>query len=576
MSDFAFVPLVNSEADVFTNGLTIASKDGLGDYKIGYVSSTPYTMKVGLYLSNMNLYFVFVTSVSVSDIDIYLVSPASTTLFDVTSVISNFEGGYYSEDSYNLVPNNTPCTVFASRQEALSAMGIPTPDVESGVVVTVLASPVDTPVTTDGVIVTVVGKLIDPNQQGGDSQPGGGQGTFDNSSDVIPIPDLPQLSAADTGLLTIFKPTLSELHDLGNYLWTNLTDFIENIQKMFSNPMDYFIAFHIVPCSPATGSARTVKLGLWDTNITMSPVLSQWYEHNCGYISIPEYWGNYLDYAPNTKASLFLPFIGTVTLNVDEIMNQRVGLVYRIDLLSGQCVAMLTVPGIQGQTGSVMYQFTGECSVSVPLTGADWSRIYSAAMGAVGTAITGGIGAAAAGTASSGVMSAIAGAQAADAVGNIGLAYSMINDTSKGVKGVAAMRSSMQDAANMAISTGRQAAASPSRVSNGIRTMRIANTIENTASAVMGAKHQVSHSGSISGSAGMLGAKTPYVLLEFPQQSLADNYRHFVGYPSNIYSRLGDLTGYTECEQVLPVGLSGATDSEMAELIESLKGGVYL
>ena len=74
----------------------------------------------------------------------------------------------------------------------------------------------------------------------------------------------------------------------------------------------------------------------------------------------------------------------------------------------------------------------------------------------------------------------------------------------------------------------------------------------------------------------MLGVKTPYVMIEYPNQSLADNYKHFVGYPSNMYARLGDLSGYTECEQVLAGSLVNQTDAEMSELVEALKGGVYL
>ena len=257
-------------------------------------------------------------------------------------------------------------------------------------------------------------------------------------------------------------------------------------------------------------------------------------------------------------------------------MGQRIGVVYRIDLLSGQCVAMVTVSSLVNQTSSVLYQFTGECGVSVPLTGADWSRVYSAVIGAIGTGITGSIAAGSAGAAAGGVTAALAGANAADAVGNIGLAYSMMNDTSKGVRGITAMREQMLQASQMALNAGRQAAASPGKVAKGISATRIANTVNNVLGNVMSAKGMIQHSGNVSASAGMLGVKVPYLLVEYPNQSLADNYKHFVGYPSNMYYRLGDLHGYTECEQVIANGLVNQTDSEMAELIEALKGGVYL
>lgn len=420
------------------------------------------------------------------------------------------------------------------------------------------------------VTATCVEDTSDPNNKGGTSGTGGGTGIFDDSSDTIPLPTLPSVSSVDTGMVSLFRPTKSQLAALGEYLWTHITDFWENLQKLFSNPMDYFVAFNIFPVVPSVGTERAIHIGNWVSNVSMPPVLSQWYDFDCGEVTIPLYWGSALDYAPNTKIQLMLPFIGAVNIDTDEVMGQTLRLKYHIDLLSGSCVAMLSV------SGSVLYQWTGECAVSIPLTGADWSRIYSAVVGAVGTAITGGIAAGAAGAAAGGATAALAGAQAADAAGNVGMAYSLINDTSKGVKGVVAMRESMQQAANMAIEAGKQAAEAPTKVGRAVKATRIANTVNNVIGQVMSGKHTISHSGSISGSAGMLGVQEAYLIIEYPNQSLADNYKHFVGYPSNIYAKLGTLSGYTECEQLIATGIAGLTDGEVADLIESLKGGVYL
>lgn len=576
MSDYSYVPKVSTEDDVYTQGLVIISRDGIGDYKIGYTSDNEYNIRVGLYMQNSNLYFVFASDSSISDISIYLVNPASTTLFEVTRISTTFEGGYYNKDYYTIVPTYTSCSVYSSLQETLEHMVDPVPSPTSGVVVTVNASPNYTPPSTNGVIVTVIGRLLDPNQQGGTSVPGGGQGTFDDTSDVVSIPPLPTLSASGCGLVTLFRPSLSELQALGSYLWTNITDFIENLNKLFMNPMDYIISLNILPCNPSVSSPRPINIGSVTTSISMPPVTSQWYEFDCGTININEYWGSALDYAPNTKVSLFLPFIGSVTLNTDEVMGKRLGIRYRIDLLSGQCVAMVTVAGLVDQTGTVYYQYTGECAVSVPLTGADWSRIYSAAIGAIGAAVTGGIAAGAAGAAAGSATSALAGANAVEAAANTGMAFSMINDTSKGIPGVQQMRQNMIQASQMALDAGRQAASAPARVSNGIRSVRIANTVNNSIGYVTSGKGMVQHTGTVSGNAGMLGVKVPYVMIEFPNQSLAKNYKHFVGYPSNMYARLGDLSGYTECEQVLAGSLVDQTDAEMSELVEALKGGVYL
>ncbi len=573
MADYIYVPKVS---DVYTEGAVVFSRDGIGEYKTGYVANNSYSIRLGLYQLNNNLHFVYVADSSINDIDISVVIPTSETVVEITEIGNQFEGGYYTSKMYTVVPSVSNITIFDTLGDVLEAMAYPLPpSADSGVVITAIASPVDTPPITEGVIVYAIAKLLDPNQQAGTSNTGGGKGTFDESSDPIPVPELPTISAAQSGLVALFRPTIVDLRRLGAYLWTNLTDFIENLNKLFMNPMDYMIALNILPCQPDVGERVNINIGSFTTTIDMPPVLNQWYEHNCGTIRLSEYWGSALDYAPNTKVSLMLPFIGSVTLNTDEVMGKDIGVIYHIDLLSGQCVAMVTA-GLVDQTPSVLYQFTGECAVSVPLTGADWSRIYSAAIGAVGTAITGGIAAGAAGAAAGGATSALAGANAAEAASNAGLAYAMINDTSKGVRGVQQMRQDMQRATQMALQAGQQAAAQPARVANGVRATRIANTVNNTIGSVISGKAGVNHAGTISGSAGMLGVRTPYLLIEYPNQSLADNYKHYVGYPSNMYFRLGDLSGYTEVEQVIAGSLVNQTDSEMSELLEALKGGAYL
>lgn len=572
MSDYLQVPPSQGSTifDFYENGVNICEYAGTGHISVAYNSDDNYNIRVGVYY-DANYYFVFVSDTTISSIDIRLVGGAPSIIASCSSLVNQTGNGYYGIVKYTPTNPSFNVTVYNSLNEVLEAIGFPgIPSGDSGVVVTVNASPNYTPPSTNGVIVTVIGRLLDPNQQGGTSVSGGGQGTFDDSSDVVPIPPLPTLSASGCGLVTLFRPTLAELQALGSYLWTNITDFIENLNKLFMNPMDYIISLNILPCNPSVSSPRPINIGSVTTSISMPPVMSQWYEFDCGTININEYWGSALDYAPNTKISLFLPFIGSVSLNTDEVMGKRLGIRYRIDLLSGQCVAMVTVDS------TVYYQYTGECAVSVPLTGADWSRIYSAAIGAIGAGITGGIAAGAAGAAAGGATAALVTKDAAQTAVSAGTAFADINATSRGISGVQQMRQNMVQASQMALDAGRQAASAPTRVANGIRSMRIANTVNNTVGQVISGKGYVTHSGTISGNAGMLGIKVPYVIIEFPNQSLAENYKHFAGYPSNMYVRLGDLSGYTECEQVLAGSLVNQTDSEMSELVEALKGGVYL
>lgn len=425
---------------------------------------------------------------------------------------------------------------------------------------------------TDGIVVRVIAYANDSNDNAGTSEESEGltpeEGGFDDTSDEVPPSELPSVSGTDSGLVTLFRPTQSELNQLGEYLWTNITDFIENLNKLFMNPMDYIVALNVFPVMPPVGTSRAIHIGSFTTSINMPPLTGQFMDVDCGTILIPEYWGSYLDYSPYTKIHAMLPFVGSVTLNTDEVMNQILGLKYRIDMLSGQCVAMITI------NNSVYYQYSGECAVAVPVTGADWSRIYSAAIGAVGSAITGGASAAVAGT-HAGVSATAAMAQAR-AAQSAASAVNAFGNLPGGVRGVQAMRQHAEEAAQMALQAGRNAALVTNARSGALMASRIANTVDATVGHVVSGKGHIQHSGTVAGNAAMLGVRTPYVMLEYPNQSLPENYKHFVGYPSNMYASLGSLSGFTACEQVITSEIPNATDGEIEELLTALKEGVYL
>ena len=89
-------------------------------------------------------------------------------------------------------------------------------------------------------------------------------------------------------------------------------------------------------------------------------------------------------------------------------------------------------------------------------------------------------------------------------------------------------------------------------------------------------KENVSRSGYMSGSMGMLDDFGPYLIFHRPQQSLAPNYNKFKGYPSNLTLSLGACNGYTEVEHIHLTGIDGATDTELNEIETLLKAGVII
>lgn len=226
----------------------------------------------------------------------------------------------------------------------------------------------------------------DPYSPGGTSGGGGGDGSFNNQSTPVDHPGLPSISLTDTGFLSLYSPTPSQVKALANYMWGDLFS-IETFKKLFSDPMQSILSLHAVPVAVQKGSAKNVVLGNVSTDIPMPTVSNQWVQKNCGALTLPAYWGAYLDFDPYTHLQLYLPYIGTVSISADDVISttqspKELSLSYNFDVLSGACVATLK------SGGTVLYNFQGSACMQVPFTSLTYGNTLSSLM-TVGAGIAG-------------------------------------------------------------------------------------------------------------------------------------------------------------------------------------------
>lgn len=216
---------------------------------------------------------------------------------------------------------------------------------------------------------------------------GGGYGTGAiTPSDLIEDPEPPDIDAISTGLLTIFKPTLSQIQSLGDYLWSNAFD-VDTLKKLFGDPMDAIIGLSIVPINPPAGGSKNVKVGNIDTGISMSYISRQFVEKDLGSLTIDPYIGSFMDYSPYTKIQIYLPYVGFRELSPEDVMGTTISIKYIIDVLTGGCNAILNVSG-----KGAIYQFNGSCIANIPLTALNYSGAIQNAISAVGSLVTTGAG----------------------------------------------------------------------------------------------------------------------------------------------------------------------------------------
>lgn len=223
------------------------------------------------------------------------------------------------------------------------------------------------------------------------SQPGGGDGDYDNNSDVIPFPSLPTLGAHNCGLLAVYNPTIGELQNFSAFLWSR--DVFDTIKKFIASPMELIVSLAIVPVTPTVGDTSTIKIGGIDTEVSSTLIGNQYMAFDCGTLNINEYYGSALDYGQYTKISIFLPYIGVRELKTDEVMDGSVTVRYNIDLVSGACVAFVRCQ--RHGLNAVLYSFEGNIATQIPISSRDFSTVYSAMLrGVVDTAIStgGGVG----------------------------------------------------------------------------------------------------------------------------------------------------------------------------------------
>ena len=215
----------------------------------------------------------------------------------------------------------------------------------------------------------------DPTQSDGPNTGGG------TSPDII----VPTQQASS--LWAIYNPTLSQLNSLGAWLWSS--NFIDQLLKIFNDPMQAIIGLHKVYASPNISGSGNIKVGYLDSGVPSNIVGNQYTYIDCGTVSLREYYGNILDYSPYTTVQLYLPFIGIVSLDIADVSRSSITVKYGVDVLTGACLASVSVQ--RDNAGGVLYQYSGNCACQYPLSSGSYMGMVTGAIGAIGSLARGNI-----------------------------------------------------------------------------------------------------------------------------------------------------------------------------------------
>lgn len=269
-------------------------------------------------------------------------------------------------------------------------------------------------------------EFVEKSDEYGEASTTGGYsgGTFDDSSDQIDVPTMPAAGVSSAGFINVYNPSFGQLQQFGAELFPNLsftpvssggtpagvTEALEAIAQIFvdfgnqipalidmyinSNLIQYVIDCHIIPVAPTTGAAGNVKVGFKTFTPAPAKVTSDYVDFDCGSLNVGEYYANFADYAPYTRAKLYLPFVGFVDIQPEYWQSGTLQVKYRFNVIDGSFVAfVISTSSKSNLSQSVVGQYGGNACVHIPITGLNYanmvSGIVSAASGLLPTSGSG-------------------------------------------------------------------------------------------------------------------------------------------------------------------------------------------
>ena len=159
-----------------------------------------------------------------------------------------------------------------------------------------------------------------------------------------------------TNFYTVYAPTDENMKKI------NSTVFIDN-----NDVIGKFISYKKFWCNIPTDGLAKMKAGSYDFNFEAPVVHGNIIDVDCGSVNVDELYHSLLDYSPFSRLTIYLPFIGFVDLDVKLVMGKQVRVNYRVDVLSGRCLAEIYTM-IDDVTESCIASYAGTIASDEPLS----------------------------------------------------------------------------------------------------------------------------------------------------------------------------------------------------------------
>ena len=167
-------------------------------------------------------------------------------------------------------------------------------------------------------------------------------------------------------LTTTYAMTIERLNQLGGFLWG--ANIFDEFSLVNSNPIENIISCKNIPIS-LSGADEIIHLGNVDTGTNGAKVSSNFSTLNVGQIALPTKYNSFLDFAPYTKITIYLPYIGFKEIDATIAIGKTLKVAYVADVITGGCIAQIFINGVR------FYEFSGEMGVDIPITASNRAQV---------------------------------------------------------------------------------------------------------------------------------------------------------------------------------------------------------
>lgn len=247
----------------------------------------------------------------------------------------------------------------------------------------------------------IAGGEIPAGQWGPESgQAGGTGGTWDYTSDIVPlqsVDDLPTTISVGS-VIKCYGIDSANMNALAERLYNSESNIWTAWSNKLYNPSAAIIALHYLPTIfsgdyDAENLSRVSFAGqTMDRTADYDPVngylqYNQWRNSPLFSLSVPALADSFLDYAPFTRMSLHVPFCGVLPIDPSAVTGGTITVYFRCDAISGAVSARVECVDKFGN--STISYMIGNCAYQIPIAGRTGGAAGLSALAGLGSAAAG-------------------------------------------------------------------------------------------------------------------------------------------------------------------------------------------